>query len=628
VTHTPVKDRPRARWLLALMLATLTVMTPGTARAATGPEVSASVTGPTTINPEETTTLTATYSKNGVAVPSANLRLQKLYSSGWTTVRLFKVQDGVGTTTLAPNRTASYRVVNYDGQAISTPVDVTVLTYYVHAELTGPSVITSSGSTRLGVKYVKPSGPVAAATVRLQKLYSSGWSTVRKVEISDGVGSTTLAPNRTARYRVVNYNGSRISRTIEVVVKDPLPTSFTIHGSGFGHGVGMPQYGAYGAAREGMKSTEILEYFYTGTDVRTVDTKSLLAVQVLGPEPYGYSGYGDARTATALNLVSGGSWRIRDNADSHDPDAVHTEAGSIALRIDGGQVVADDGRKTVQARKLRVFWSGTRDWTGNGVKAVVRIGSATSSSSMHAQGLYRHGYFEIGIIDGKLNIVNVLRLNTEYLYGLSEMPSSWGQTGGRSALAAQAIAGRSYALTKTSGRNAGCDCHVVDDVRDQNFTGWRKENEGSGVYGAVWVDAVDATVTDHNTARVLTYGGDPIRTHYYSSSGGYTADSEDVWSSVIPWERSVKDPWSMKLTSYASWTRKLSQAQAQALFGLADIRSISVTRRWTGGLARELTATSASGAKATVSGKADWMRWKISNYTDSSLPAVWISTVD
>ena len=316
-------------------------------------------------------------------------------------------------------------------QAAADPaVKAVVLSYYVNGRLTGPSTIASSESTTLEVAYVKPDGPVPSATMQLQKLYTSGWATVATFPITDGSATTTLAPNRTTDYRVANHDASRVSRTIRVTVKEPLPTSFTIEGSGFGHGVGMPQYGAYGAAKDGMTSTEILEYFYTDTNVSTRDTKKSIAVQILGPDPYSFSGYGDSRTSTTFRVLDDANWRIRD---ANDMAGAIEGTDSVTLSVDGTEVTADDGAQSVTAATLKIFWSGTRDWDGNGEDGVARLGGA--------QGEYRHGYFTASVIDGKLNVVNILLLNTEYLYGLAEMPSSWGLNGGTSALAAQAIAG-------------------------------------------------------------------------------------------------------------------------------------------------------------------------------------------
>ena len=43
---------------------------------------------------------------------------------------------------------------------------------------------------------------------------------------------------------------------------------FTITGSGWGHGVGMSQWGAYSMAQQGDTYKDILTFYYTGIEVR------------------------------------------------------------------------------------------------------------------------------------------------------------------------------------------------------------------------------------------------------------------------------------------------------------------------------------------------------------------------
>ena len=43
--------------------------------------------------------------------------------------------------------------------------------------------------------------------------------------------------------------------------------SYTFTGRGWGHGIGMCQYGAYGMAKMGLKYDEILKHYYTGIDL-------------------------------------------------------------------------------------------------------------------------------------------------------------------------------------------------------------------------------------------------------------------------------------------------------------------------------------------------------------------------
>src|ERR1700761_7567053 len=47
--------------------------------------------------------------------------------------------------------------------------------------------------------------------------------------------------------------------------------TITIRGAGFGHGVGMSQYGAMGYAEHGFTAPQILAHYYTGTALGTTD---------------------------------------------------------------------------------------------------------------------------------------------------------------------------------------------------------------------------------------------------------------------------------------------------------------------------------------------------------------------
>jgi len=399
-----------------------------------------------------------------------------------------------------------------------------------------------------------------------------------------------------------------------------LPTSFRLTGSGFGHGVGMPQYGAYELARRGgVNGGDILRHYYQGATTKHVTTPETVAVQVYGPDPLGRSGYGDTKATSAV-AVHDGKWRLRSSGGTT------LASGSGTTRFDlstaDGKIVVTVAGKTYRAALLRIHWSGTRYYQSGGTPALVTV--------RDAHGTYKHGRMTLSARKGIPNVVNDVLLNTEYLYGVAEMPSSWGTTGSP-ALRAQAMAARSYAMVAMRKAKTDCRCHVVDDVRDQNYTGWKKEGEGTdGRWGAIWKKAVDASVDGRTRAQALTYQGNPVQAHYFSSSGGRTADSEDVWSSVVPYERSVSDPYSKAApgNSYASWTRTMTQAQARKIFGLANVQSIRVTARWTSGQVRTLTATSSTGQTKTVTGKADAIRSSVGKRTTAgSMPAAWITKI-
>src|SRR3954453_11085838 len=58
-------------------------------------------------------------------------------------------------------------------------------------------------------------------------------------------------------------------------------TTFTIRGAGFGHGVGMSQYGAFGYAEHGSSAAQILAHYYSGTALGTTDPNRKVRVELV-----------------------------------------------------------------------------------------------------------------------------------------------------------------------------------------------------------------------------------------------------------------------------------------------------------------------------------------------------------
>ncbi|WP_377887672.1 cell wall-binding repeat-containing protein [Alkalihalobacillus sp. R86527] len=66
-------------------------------------------------------------------------------------------------------------------------------------------------------------------------------------------------------YNIRFMIGTSIMRGPYVKKVDEKADSFTVHGSGFGHGIGMSQYGAYQQSKEGRSYDQILDFYYSGT---------------------------------------------------------------------------------------------------------------------------------------------------------------------------------------------------------------------------------------------------------------------------------------------------------------------------------------------------------------------------
>jgi stage II sporulation protein D len=62
-------------------------------------------------------------------------------------------------------------------------------------------------------------------------------------------------------------------------------TLFTLNGHGWGHGIGMSQYGALGYAQHGWTHQQILEHYFTGTTIGQLPTGTKERVLLISSRP-------------------------------------------------------------------------------------------------------------------------------------------------------------------------------------------------------------------------------------------------------------------------------------------------------------------------------------------------------
>lgn len=261
--------------------------------------------------------------------------------------------------------------------------------------------------------------------------------------------------------------------------------TFVFSGRGWGHGVGMSQWGALGFAQRGYGYEQILAHYYRGTVLGRAPAARLRVLLV------------DARKT--LTVSSEGPLRVRDATG----ERFELEPGRYKLGPRLRLAVGED-----EPRAL-----------------VPPIVFTPLSEPLALDGKPYRGLLELGVEKNKLHAINSVGLEA-YLNGVvpDEMPHTWPAE----ALKAQAVVARSYALA--SRRTGTFD--LYDDVRSQVYNGMDAEE-------APATEAVVATV-----GQVVTYEGKVATTYFFSTSGGRTADVADVWSGdPVPYLVSVPDPY-------------------------------------------------------------------------------------
>ena len=385
------------------------------------------------------------------------------------------------------------------------------------------------------------------------------------------------------------------------------PENFSFTGSGYGHGVGMSQIGARAKALAGESATAILSYYYSGTKVETGTESQILRVNI-GHLLKSSKVKSDSKGAK-LQLFVGAL------AETQTAEAILTLPSKTTLNVDLSSSHLDisttRGSKITPITNGKIFtlrWSGTRYM--DGAPTVISLTHGASS------GKYRYGQIQFRVIKDKslgnrLEIINFVRLQDEYLWGIGEVPSSWPLA----ALQAQAIASRTYAVAKSLTIRSACSCHLYGSISDQSFVGFSKESEA--IYGQFWKSAVDSTA-----GQIITYEGLPISAYFTSSTGGVTETSEHAWGTALPYTLSVSDTASadVKLNPrFATWSRQISQSVIAAAFLLPDVISLQVLSLNPSGTVDQIQGTSSAGVTATLTGETFRSR--------SKLPSAWFSIV-
>jgi stage II sporulation protein D len=311
----------------------------------------------------------------------------------------------------------------------------------------------------------------------------------------------------------------------------PAATRLVVKGAGFGHGVGMSQYGAYGYALKGTGYKDILAHYYTGTRLGTLTGDAGVTVLLRSSKSAAFTG----------------ASRIGERA--LDP------AKTYSVIESGGTVVL----RSPEGRKLVAFGGPVR--ISNGEQPVKLLGKGPNAVR---DGRFR-GALEFRPAGGSLLVINALGLEN-YVRGVvaGESPAGWPAD----ALRAQAVAARTYALATSK---AGNGFQQYADTRSQVYDGVAGETPTTDA-------AVAAT-----SREVVTFLGKPIVAYFFSTSGGETENVENGFPGAAPqpYLKGVKDPYDDASPKHR-WRFSFTLPEAQKrLRGIVkgNLRSIKVTKR-------------------------------------------------
>ena len=338
----------------------------------------------------------------------------------------------------------------------------------------------------------------------------------------------------------------------------PAKSLFVVTGRGWGHAVGMSQWGAYGLARDNRTYQQILAHYYRGTTLDTRSSGKQVGVFLA--------------QRTSLTVGSTASFKVTDGSRTRRHDAANpvsvTRTSTGRIRVEGIGTFASPA--TISSSSL--LWLGSARYRGD---------------------------LRISVVGSALRAVNKVGIDN-YVRGVvtRESPAWWGDVGAQEAIESQAVVARSYALYTLAHGGGKCFGYLCPDVRDQVYGGYGSETANGN-------EAVNATA-----GVVVEYNGAIAQTFFSSSSGGRTAASVDVWGGSVPYLQSENDPADLNSDNpNRKWRLRLTGTQMQDRLDLPRAPKDGTVARNSSDRVASMTF-SRPGWSAVVPG-GDSLRWRM-----------------
>ncbi|HEX2893837.1 MAG TPA: SpoIID/LytB domain-containing protein [Marmoricola sp.] len=339
----------------------------------------------------------------------------------------------------------------------------------------------------------------------------------------------TTAPAQAARMP--------LSSSTDTPVNTTTGAPIVVTTNGYGHGHGMSQWGAKGAADAGLSTQQILSFYYPGTSLGGLPPSTGIKVLIT------------ADTDNNLTVYPARGLRVRDLGNGRTYKLRHTKRTPRLWRL-----VQKNGHTKVFYRTSR--WhlyktAGRRSLAGDGE---FRAPGGTTLKLRTGPKKYR-GALRFTNRD----TVNVLNLE-KYVRGViaAESPASWPAA----ALGAQAVAARTYAVRERAD-NAGGYYDICDTAACQVYGGVGMEKDTTNAAAAATAGQV-----------LMAPDGTYAFAQFASSNGGWSSAGSQ------PYLIAQADPYDLAAAPYHHRQKQVDPSKLQAAYPqIGTLTSVQIMKR-------------------------------------------------
>ena len=355
----------------------------------------------------------------------------------------------------------------------------------------------------------------------------------------------------------------------------PSAGSVTVQGHGYGHGIGMSQYGAQGAAQQGVTYDRILATYYPGT---TLAQKSG-SIRVLVSQD----------TSDPVDVLAAAGLKFR-KLSSASTRTLPTSIGGA--KVKSWRITKVTSRKTQSTLQYRttgsyrtyksIRWTGDGQFQGPSKMSLVLPGGAV----VKYRGAIRSAVPSAG--STARDTLNVLSIE-HYVRGViaAEMPAGWAPE----ALKAQAVAARTYGVRSLTSTRYYDICSTT----------------ACQVYGGASRETPTTDAAARATAgQFVAYQGAPALTQFSSSSGGTTSAGSQPYlvAAADPYDGWAGNP-------NRAWTKTVPTSVIEKAYpSIGTLTSLRVSQRTGGGdWGGRVSSLDVIGTQRTVTISGNDARW-------------------